>query len=73
MYTPGNQDPELQRIAVALSSPVDYRRFNELDVLPKKYGDGTVLFISAALAATLALAGGRGLYIRYGAAWNKLG
>ena len=73
-YVPARfDDPELTRISQALSSPDDYKRFNELDVLPKKYGDGTVVFISTALAATLALAGGRGMYVWYGAAWNRLG
>ena len=73
LYNPSKPDPELIKISQALSAPNDYMNFNELDALPAKYGTGTVLMISAALAATLALAGGQGLYVYYGAAWNKLG
>lgn len=71
-YVPGRFDEELARISQAFSSPDDYKRFNELDALPKKYGDGTELFMSAALAASLGLATGRGKYIYWGGVWNKL-
>jgi hypothetical protein len=73
LYTPTRaDDPELTKIAQAISSPDDYKQFNELDRLPVKYRDGTELFMSAALATTLGLAG-RGKYIYYGGAWNRLG
>lgn len=63
---------EFQRISQEMSAPVDTIRFHELSTLPKKYGDGVTLFMSAALATTLGLTG-RGIYTYYGGAWNKLG
>jgi hypothetical protein len=80
MYVPGplphGASPEIreefQRISQEMSAPIDSFRFNEVSVLPKKYGDGTTLFMSDALATALGLTG-QGIYTYYGSAWNKLG
>lgn len=65
---PSNQ--ESQRIAQALSSPNESITLNKLYVLPKKYGDGTVIFADS----TLGLGGSTtGYYGYYGGAWAKLG
>ena len=73
LYVPADpSNTEAARIAQAFSSPDDYKRLNELNALPRKYGDGTVLFMSAALAASLSLSGGRGVYVYYGSTWVKI-
>ena len=63
---------ELQRIARTKAEPEDLLKLKELSALPAKYTDGTIIFVSASLSTSLGL-GGRGIYARYGSAWNRLG
>jgi hypothetical protein len=61
-----------QRIARTKAEPEDVLKLKELSALPTKYTDGTIILVSASLSTALGL-GGRGMYARYGGAWNRLG
>ena len=63
---------EFQKIARTKAEPDDLLKLRELSALPTKYTDGTIIFVSASLSTSLGL-GDRGIYARYGGAWNRLG
>ena len=74
-YTPGPVDDmivgqELQKVATALDTPDALLTLEKLYAAPTKYRDGTIVYADG---TTWNPGAGQGAYIRYAAAWNKLG